>query len=764
MLLRTLRALVVATALSPSLVFALDDVPPGTGGASGPPLPAASAPSQSGVPTPTPTPGGRPRICLVLSGGGARGAAHIGVLKVLESLRVPIDCIAGTSMGSLVGAAYATGIEPDEMEKIVGGLSASALFRERPPRQNLSSRRKEEDRSNLVTPEIGVKGGELLLPKGAFTGVQLEKVLRELAGAPGYRNFDKLPIPYRAVATDLVTGTAVVFSEGELVRAMRASMSVPGVIAPVEYEGKMLVDGGLVNNLPVDVAHAMGADIIIAVNLGTSLMPRESLKSALSVTMQMLNILTEQNVRKALAMLGPNDILIEPELGDFSAGDFDHLSKTIPIGEAAAQKVEARLAALSLPPEQYAMLRKRQLMLPPADSRPVDEVRIAPMERVNREFITSSIQTKPGEPLNEQRLDDDLSRIFGTGDFEHVDYRILEEPGKRVLSVDAIEKSYGPNYVRFGLGLSTDFRGDTYFNLLASYRRTWLNSYGAEWRTDVQVGQTSRLTSELYQPVNANQSLFVAPRIELERRRQNVFQDTSRIATYDFRRYDFGFDVGTQFTKYGELRAGVVFGHQNIALSTGPQFLVPPVTSVQRGAFTSRFLIDQLDSAIFPREGYAGGVNIYASRPELGADQTYTKAEGSGTYAWSSGRHTLNLGFRAGTNIGGDPLPNYDLFQWGGFLQQSGYSTGQLLGQNLQFVRAVYYNKVARQSLLEGVYGGFSLELGRMGGPLVPGNPTGWLKSGSVFVAIDSPIGPLYVAYGRAAAGHYGFYLFLGKP
>jgi NTE family protein len=773
---RIIRALVVAIALCPSLVLALGDAPPGTGGASvSPESAAAPAPStapqpevpalngvQDGVPGASPV--HRPRICLVLSGGGARGAAHIGVLKVLEQMHVPIDCIAGTSMGSLVGAAYATGIEPDEMERIVGELSASALFRERPPRKNLSSRRKEEDRSNLVTPEIGVKGTELLLPKGAFTGVQLEKVLRELARAPGYRNFDTLPIPYRAVATDLVTGTAVVFSQGELSRAMRASMSVPGVIAPVEYEGKILVDGGLVNNLPIDVARAMGADIIIAVNLGTPLMPRESLTSALSVTMQMLNILTDQNVRKSLAMLGPNDILIEPELGDFSAADFDHLTKTIPIGEAAARKVEPRLAALSLPPVQYAALRQQQLTVSPPDRRPVDEIRIAPMERVNPEFISSNIKTKPGEPLNEQRLDDDLSRIFGTGDFEHVDYRILEEPSKRVLSVDAVEKSYGPNYVRFGLGLSTDFRGDTYFNLLASYRRTWLNSYGAEWRNDIQIGQSSRLVSELYQPINVDQSLFVAPRIELERRPQNVFQDTTRIATYDFRRYDFGLDVGAQFTKYGELRTGVVFGHQNISLSTGPQFLAPNMTSVQRGAFTARFLIDQLDSTSFPREGYSGAINVYASRPELGADQTYTKAEAAGTYSWSTGRHTLTTGFRAGTNVGGDPLPNYDLFQWGGFLQQSGYSTGQLLGQNLQFVRAVYYNKVARQTLLEGVYGGFSLELGRMGSPLVPGSPTGWLKSGSLFVALDSPIGPLYLAYGRAAAGHYSFYLFLGKP
>jgi len=716
------------------------------------------------APAPPAAPAGRPRICLVLSGGGARGAAHIGVLKVLEELRVPVDCIAGTSMGSLVGAAYATGIEPEEMEKLVAGLSTSALFKERPPRQDLAIRRKLEDRTNLFTPEIGLKDGKLVPPKGAVTGVQLEKVLRTLARAPGYQDFDHLPIPYRAVATDLVTGSAVVFSRGELANVMRASMSVPGVVAPTEYQGHLLVDGGLTDNLPVDVALAMGADIIIAVNLGTPLMRREELTSLIGVAGQMLNILTEQNVRKSLGQLRPQDILIEPELGGFSAGDFDNLPKTIPIGEAAARKVEDRLKPLALPPQEYAALRQRQETLPPPENRPVDEIRLAPLERVNPDFAMANLETKPGQPIDQAKLDEDMSRLFGTGDFEHVNYALLEEPGKRILAIDAVEKSYGPSYLRFGFGLSSDFKGDALFNLLASYRRTWINSFGAEWRTDLQAGQTSSLVSEFYQPLNTRQSIFVAPRVELERRPINVFQGSNRIATYDLRRVDLALDFGSRFTKYGEARIGLLTGHENISLSTGPEAFAPQLESFRRGAVTARLLIDQLDSTSFPRTGYAATMRIYASEPELGADQSYVKADADGTYAWSSGRHTLNLGFKAGTNVGGNPLPRNDLFQWGGFLQQSGYSTGQLLGGNLQFVRAVYYNKLARQSLLEGIYGGFSLEAGRMGAPLVPGSPTGLLKSASVFLALDTPVGPFYLGYGRAAGGSYSFYLFLGKP
>lgn len=740
-------------------------LPPPNPPPTAPPVLAPADPNTAVAPRPLPPhPDGRPRICLVLSGGGARGAAHIGVLKVLEELRVPVDCIAGTSMGSLVGGAYATGMSTADMEKLVGGLTTDAIFKERPPRQDLAIRRKIDDHTNLFTPEIGVRSDGLLLPKGVVSGVQLETVLRQLANAPGYRDFDSLPIPYRAVATDLVAGTPVVFSEGELANVMRASMSVPGAVAPTEYQGKLLVDGGLTDNLPVDVARAMGADVIIAVNLGTQLMKREELTSLIGVTGQMLNILTEQNVRTSLASLTPTDILILPELGDFSAGDFNHLPKTIPIGEAAARRQADRLAALALPPDQYAQLRTAQRALPPPDLRPVDEIRFSPLHRVSPAFAAATMETKPGQPITQETLDRDMRRLFGTGDFEHVNYRFLEEPGKRVLGVDAIEKTYGPNYLRFGLGLSSDFRGDAYFNLLASYRRTWLNSLGAEWRNDIQVGQTSSLVSEFYQPLDTRQLFFVAPRIELERRPVNIFSGSTRFAQYDLRRTDFAFDVGSQFTKYGEARLGVVIGHESASLSTGPAVLAPPVSGVDRRAIEARLLFDQLDNINFPRFGYGGTLNVFASQGGMGATDTYTKGEFTATGAYSVGNNTLSMAIRAGSNIGGPGLPRYDLFQWGGFLQQSGYSTGQLMGGNIQFARLVYYNKLVHQTFLDGVYAGASLEAGRVGAPLVPGSPTGLLKSASVFLGVDSPVGPFYLAYGRAGNGQYAFYLFLGKP
>ncbi len=436
----------------------------------------------------------RPRIGLVLSGGGARGAAHIGVLKVLEELHVPIDYIAGTSMGSIVGGSYASGNTIDQMLIDISTIKTADLATDAPPRQDIAFRRKQDDLKNYIGPELGARGGSLLLPKGVVTGVGLEAMLRDLAKVKGSIDFDRLPIPFRAVATDLATGKMVVFRSGDLAAVMRASMSVPGAIAPAELDGKMLVDGGLTRNLPVDVARDMGADVVIAVNLGTPLMRPDQINSLLGVTGQMINILTEQNVQASLASLKPSDILILPELGDYSAGDFDHMPDTVSIGEAAARKVAAQLSRYSLPPKAVcgAPAPADGSGRPPTPDR-CDEIRVEGLHRVNPKVVIEEMQTQAGKPLDTKVIDADMRRIYGRGDFEHVGYHLIEEPGKRILVVDAVEKSWGPDYLRFGLALSSDFEGDAYFNVLASYRRTWLNSLGGEWRNDVQFGQATTI-------------------------------------------------------------------------------------------------------------------------------------------------------------------------------------------------------------------------------------------------------------------------------
>jgi len=721
-------AIVLAAVLTQS-VWAQDAAPPAA---------ADAAPAATAAPT-------RPKVCLVLSGGGARGAAHVGVLKVLQELRVPVDCIAGTSMGSIVGAAYASGATIPEMEAMLGKLSTRLLFKELPPREELSTHLKRDDKLNLAPFEFGISGKGVLLPKGLVSGVQLEAVLRELAKARGFQVFDQLPIPYRAVATDLVTGKPVVLSDGELASAMRASMSVPGVIEPVRLEGRVLVDGGLTNNLPVNVARAMGADVVIAVNLGTPLLREDQLNSVLGVTGQMVNILTEQNVQASLASLRPTDVLILPKLGDYSAADFDHLIDTVPIGEAAARAVADQLAKYSVSPQVFAAWNAhRGAVSPDHTERAVDEIRFENLQRVNPVVAESVMETKVGQPIDQQVLDKDMRRLYGTGDFEHVSYRLLEEPGRRILSVDAVEKSWGPNYARLGLGLASDFSGDAFFNVLASHRRTWVNSLGGEWRNDLQFGRTNAIATSFYQPLQAGGSgLFIEPRLAFDRRTFDLFEGNQRVATFDTHGPTAIMDVGAQFTRYGETRLGLVYSKSYNSLNTGPPSFAPSPLPVTHSGLRWSTLLDQLDNVNFPQSGYAANLDVFSAMTQLGSDQPFTRVEGSGIAAKSFGGHIWQVAVRYGTRVGANPLPPERMFQWGGFLQQSGYPTGALLGETLEFGRLVYTNRLVRWSFLEGVYAGASLELGRVGRPLVPNNEQGLLQSGSLFLGVDTPIGPL---------------------
>jgi NTE family protein len=707
----------------------------------------------------------RPRVCVVLSGGGARGAAHIGVLKVLEEYRIPVDCIVGTSMGALVGAAYATGTTITEMESIVGELSTDLLFKDRPPRQELSVRRKQDDQLNLVGPELGVRRGEILLPKGFVSGVQLETVLRRLSKAKGYRRFDDLPIPFRAVATDVVTGRAIVFGEGELANVIRGSMSVPGAIAPIEIGDLLLVDGGLTNNLPVNIAREMGAQIVIAVNLGTPLLKREHLGSVVGIAAQMLFILTEQNVQASIASLGERDVLIEPALGDYSFGDFDNMAKTLPIGEEAARKVSGFLERLSLPRGEFAALRAKQLRLAAPDLKTIDEIRFENLARANPAHAATFLKTRVGEPIDQAVLDRDIRRLYGTGDYEHVGYRIIDEEGRRILAIEAVEKAWGPNYLQFGLKFATDFKIEANLDIFATYRRTWVNSLGAEWKTDLRFGRTIALASEFYQPVDTAGMFFVAPRAELGRQLVDLYNGTDRTAQLNFRYARAALDVGMQFTSYGEWRAGIVRGVVDGSVATGARTLTSELglERLRIGGWSSRLFYDQLDSNNFPRAGMSAGLEAFGSRTGMGAQESYTKWNTGGLGAHSFGDNTFLLGWLVGDKAGSDPVPAYDQFSLGGFLQLSGYPTGALLGESVRFGRLLYYRKLVKQTLLEGVYAGFSLEAGKIGNSAVASTPKGVIKAGSVYFGFDSVLGPIYLGYGRASTGASSFYLFLGR-
>jgi NTE family protein len=704
-----------------------------------------------------------PRIGLALSGGGARGLAHIGVLKVLEELNVPVHCVTGTSMGAVVGGTFAAGVPPARMQETVSKTDWNEVFTDRPPRAEISIRRKADDYKTLFAPEFGVGKDGLSLPKGLLAGVSIEAYFRSLTGsAAGVTDFRALPVPFRAVAADIVTGDAVILDRGSVSQAMRASMSVPGAMAPVEIGGKLLVDGGIANNLPIDEARKLCADVVIAVNISTPPLKREEITSALSVSLQLVNLLGKATVDQQLKNMGPRDVLISPELGDISSGSFDRSADAIRIGEEAARAVAEQLKRYSVSAAQYAALRKKQVT-EEAQIGAVDEIQFRGLQRTNPEVLRSLVQSKPGEPLTEEKVGADLRRIYGRGDFEAVDYRITEEAGRRVLMIEPKEKSWGPDYLRFGLGLATDFSGEAIFNLLAQYRRTWLNKLGGEWLTELQIGKDNRLFTEFYQPIDERGRYFVAPYGSVGLSTRGIYQNEKRIAEYELRESRAGLDLGAALGTWGEVRAGPLYRRINAQVDTGSPIL-PALTETSAG-LNIRVRGDQMDHAWFARNGHRVVASAYIADKSLGSDNKYQRVEGLVDAAQSWGAHTFIGRIAAGSDLHSN-MPAYENFTLGGPMTLSGYHIGEFSGKQMAFGRLAYYNRALPlpDILGSGMYVGGTLEMGQLKRRLDTVGDTGTLKSGSIFLGADSFLGPGYLGLGFAPGNRWTVFLMLGAP
>ncbi len=741
-----------------------------------PALPAAAQPAASSAPPPSSqaqlqplpvaplAPPQRPRIGLALSGGGARGAAHIGVLKVLDELRVPVDCVAGTSMGAVVGGAFAAGTTPLEMEQLVAETDWSDVFTDRPPRGEIAVRRKQEDYKSLFAPEYGLRDGALLLPRGVVAGVTIESFLRQLAApAAGVATFGALPVPFRAVAADIVTGQAVVLDRGSLMQAMRASMAVPGAVTPVEIDGRMLVDGGIADNLPIDVVRSLCADVVIAVNISTPALKRDEITSAVSVVAQLINLLGKETVDRQLSGLRENDVLVVPDLGDISAGSFDRQGEAIALGEAAAYAMKDALDRLALPEREYDALRKTQVATGKALGT-VDEIRFEGLQRTNPEVLATLIESKPGEPLDSLELAADLRRIYGRGDFEAVDYRIEQGPGGRALVIPLRENSIGPDYLRFGLGLASDSHGESAFNALVSWRRTWLNRAGGEWLAELQVGRDNHVFSEFYQPLVRTGRLFVAPYGFAGTGLRSVWLGDRRAADFRVDDLRLGVDVGAALGTWGELRLGPTLRDIDSRVRTGVAFV--PIDEARVGGLRLRLFADRYDTPWFPRRGHRVVASAFTGRAEAaGARQDYRRLEAQASTALSFGAHTIALHGWGGTALD-TRLPIYDAFVLGGPFRLSGFPLGRWAGERAAFASLRYYHQMLRlPSLLgSGVYAGASLEAGRVDRLYDGSASSGNLWSGSLFFGAETFLGPAFVGLAAGNDGNRTLYLMIGAP
>lgn len=708
--------------------------------------------------------GGRPRIGLVLGGGGARGAAHIGVLRELERLRIPIDAIAGTSMGAIVGGLYAAGMSPADLQELVETLDWADAMSDKPRRRDLSFRRKQDDTEFPIDIGVGIRNGDFVLPKGLIRGQKLDLTLRELTlGVSQIHDFDELDIPFRAIASDLESGEAVVMGTGDLARSIRASMSVPALFAPVELDGRLLVDGGIAGNLPIDVMQMMGVDIVIAVSVEFPLYSAADLQSVLSISEQVLTILMRKETLRQIDLLGEQDLLIQPDLGLFASTNFAAIEQAIEPGREATLAVAEQLEIYSLNEQAYAEHLANRTN-PSQSDETLAFVRVVQDGPVKPEVLESRLDTETGDPVDPRRLAADANRLYGMKLFDHVSYRLVEENGATGVEFEAKSRELGPNYLQFGISLEDDLEGSTAFNLSTRLTRTGINALGAEWRTDLQLGTDPEFFSEFYQPLNASSLWFLAPRIEFGQSNLNAFVMGDNLARYRISEAQFGLDFGAELGTSAEIRVGAFSGSGKAVVKVGDPSL--PNVEFDTGGILARLRFDSFDHAWFPRRGVRANAQMVLSRPGLGADDSFETIDANLSAVFSRGKSSFEFGLGFETNTGSDvEVQNY--FPMGGFMRLSGLERGQISGPHAGLARIVYYRRVSNSAggvLIDmPVYIGASIEVGDVWQTRSAISFDSLRTHGSIFLGLDSFLGPMYLAGGFGEGGDRNLYLYIGS-
>jgi NTE family protein len=703
------------------------------------------------------------RVGLVLSGGAARGLAHIGVLKALEEQNVRVYAIAGTSMGAIVGGLYAAGYSVEELQRLALELDWQQALSDSPPREDVPFRRKQDDRDFLIKQKLSFRDdGSLGLPLGVIQGQNLALLLESLlVHRSDTRDFDRLPIPFHAVATDIANGEQVILRRGHLPQAMRASMSIPAVFAPVELDGRLLVDGGMVNNIPVDVARQMGVERVIVVDLGTPLKPVEQLTTVVDVMNQSITLMTRKNSEAQLATLAADDVLIQPPLAGFGVTDFARAEQMIDAGYRATQIQAERLARLQQSGggnPALAMARSREQRTPV-----IREIRVENDSKVGDAVIRRHIRQPLGEPLDMDRLQKDMGTLYGLDYFERVQYRVtpLDERGS-ALVIDARGKRTGTDYLRLGLNLSDDMRGDSAFNIGASYRVNGINQLGAEWLTRVQLGDRQELYSEFYQPLDAGSRYFVAPYLFGEARNIEAILDNDPIAEYRLERYGYGLNLGRQIANNGEIRFGIGQAWGEADVRVGERDL--PSFSFSEGYYELMYSFDTLDNVDFPTTGEDIGLLLRQYDSGLGSDEEYRQWQLELNKVFSVETNTWVLGGRYGRTLEEADVVTSG-FILGGAQELSGFRQDALSGQNVALARLIYYRRLTQRSLLPldlPLYLGMSLERGRAWNN-DNAFDSGYINAASIFLGLDTPLGPVNFSYGFNDEREKALYLNLGK-
>jgi NTE family protein len=718
---------------------------------------AAPVPTADAAAAGKQAPRSRPRIGVALEGGGALGLAHIGVLQWFEDHHIPIDYLAGTSMGGLVGGFYAVGKSPQELRALVEAQNWDIILGGKTPYEDLAFRRKEDLVAYPNQINLGLRKG-LLLPSGLNAGHLISLLIdHETLPYSSIQSFDDLPVPFRCVATDLVSGKQAVFAEGPLSRAMRATMAIPGLFSPVREGEHVYVDGGLVGNLPTDVVRAMGADIVIGVHLQTSPVNADAIQSIFNVLGRSIDVVVAENELRGLAGA---DLVVKVDLQDFTSLDYPKAAAIVQKGaDAAAQKARV-LETYSLDDaawQDYLRARsaRRKTEVPVPQFVRVEGV--SPEARANLERF---LQPLAGQPIDQAKIEHLLTRLTGFGRYDSAGYQMTRDNGKDGLLVDVHEETYAPPSLHLGFEVDGSESGDVSFTLAARLTSLDVAGYRSEWRTDFLFGNTYGIASELYRPLSPSSRWFFAPHADASNAAFKVYRKNDPLAVYRVDQADFGADLGYGINHFSEIRVGYEVGYLNAKLRLG----TPEFASLKGrlGSARLRYRLDHTDDYVVPRRGVSVESNFRWYDTNPGTINAFPAMDANiGYFRPISRPASLFLISQGGTTFG-TTTTGYPQFFLGGPGRLSAYGTNELFGNQYYMFRTGYLHDLWTLPPLAGkkVYAIATYEFGKMYGFA---NSSRFPNDVAAGVVAETAVGPLFVGGSVGDSGHRKWFFQLGR-
>ncbi len=707
-------------------------------------------------------PTGRPRVGLVLAGGGAKGGAHVGVLKVLEELHVPVDCIAGTSMGALIGGGYASGIPAAGLEEFVSGIDWKQVVGNQGTRELEPMEQKRAGATYSNDFELGITREGIVSPGGLVNTSNIDDLLRTyVASARLESSFDELPIPYRAIATDMVQSRMVVLDRGDLATAMRASMAIPGAFAPVQMDQMILSDGGLVRNIPVDVARDLCADVVIVVNLVEPPADPKRLRSATQLLSRTMDVMIEANENLQLASLRPGDVRVDVAMGSITTADFERVPETIPLGEAAARAMAPELSKYAIAEPQYTAWRQSVTTSQNIEVKLAD-VRYEGLKLVNPEYLEMTGLVEPGDTIDTSVISREAQRMAALQDLDSVGYRLDGDPAQPTLTWLPREKSWGPNYLRADLGVYSSVDGDLTFTIYGRHVRTWLNSLGAEWRNELQVGGETLIATSWFQPLDAAHRFFVEPKVLYSLATEDVFRDDERIARYNFQDMAGMFNTGVNLGRYAQARVGYIYDSRDVKVDIGSE-LMPESSPVDAG-FTAALEYDSRDTGFSPQQGMAAALEYIHMEDSLGGDRNWERAEAGLGVALPFRKDIWWVTMAGGSDLKGN-LPADRAFALGGPGSFPGLELGELrVGGYWTAGTSYLWNVKDLMSIRNlALYAGVRVAGGAIYDRIDDGK-SGEIYGGSIFLTGRTFFGPLTIGVGATTTDSWSAWLSIGRP